>query len=81
LVGEEEDDDVGVALLDVFLSYNILELLELLFCCCTFAMIRPTIVGRLLQWQEFYLFFEWLLLYIPCRFEIPVVIIIMAFTL
>jgi hypothetical protein len=44
-------------------------------------MTRPTIVGRLLQWHEFYLFFEWLLLCIPWRFEIPVVIIVMAFTL
>jgi hypothetical protein len=37
LAGEEEDDDVGVALLDVFLSYNILELLELLFLLLQFC--------------------------------------------
>jgi hypothetical protein len=46
--------------------------------CCTFATTRPTIISKLLQWQES---FEWFPLCIPHGFEIPLVFIVMAFTL
>jgi hypothetical protein len=79
--------------------------------CCVFVMTKPTIVGKLLQWQEspffsrkFSSFFEegggggggggyldfcflkvfffqgWLLLCIPCGFEISLVLIVLTFS-